>query len=49
MSFFDGIFERLPVHSSLNNPDNPARKVLDNTVGAWLEDYYNTDRYGRFF
>lgn len=49
MSLFDGIFERLSLNSNLSNPNNAGRKVLDNTLGAWLEEYYNTDLYDRIF
>ena len=37
--FGEGIIERLPVQSKLNQSNNPMRLVLINTVGALLDDY----------
>ena len=33
------ILDRLPESSNLKLKDNPARKVLDNTVGEWLDNF----------
>ena len=33
------ILDRLPENSSLKSSDNPARKVIDNTVGEWLDNF----------
>ena len=33
------ILDRLPENSSLKSPNNPARKVIMNTVGEWLDNY----------
>ena len=33
------ILDRLPENSSLRLKDNPARKVLDHTVGDWLDNF----------
>ena len=37
--FGEGIIDRLPVQSRLNNPDNPMRVLLIKTAGALLDDY----------
>ena len=33
------ILDRLPENSSLKSNNNVARKVLDNTVGEWLDNF----------
>ena len=33
------ILDRLPENSSLKSSNNPARKVIMNTVGEWLDNY----------
>ena len=33
------ILDRLPENSSLKSANNPARKVIMNTVGEWLDNY----------
>ena len=42
--FGESLFDLLPVHSSLQNSDNPGRKVIDNTVGEWF-DHYDIDEF----
>lgn len=33
------ILERLPENSSLKMKNNPARKIIDNSLGEWLDNY----------
>ena len=33
------IINRLHPESELHNPDNPARKIIENTIGAWLDNF----------
>ena len=33
------ILDRLPENSSLKSSNNPARKVIMNTLGEWLDNY----------
>lgn len=35
----EAMFERLPMSSALQKHDNPGRKVLDNTIGEWLDNH----------
>ena len=35
----DMIVEMLPLSSALQHPDNELRKVLDRTVGEWLDNF----------
>jgi len=35
------ILDRLPENSSLKSSNNPARKIIMNTVGEWLDNYDN--------
>ena len=49
------ILDRLPENSSLKLKDNPARKVLDHTVGDWLDNFddnftnlFLTEAVGKF-
>ena len=49
------ILDRLPENSSLRLKDNPARKVLDHTVGDWLDNFddnftnlFLTEAVGKF-
>ena len=37
--FVDMLVEMLPMHSELQKKDNPFRKVLDRTVGAYMDDF----------
>ena len=37
--FVDMLVEMLPMHSELQKEDNPFRKVLDRTVGAYMDDF----------
>ena len=42
MSFFgEAIIERLNANCSLNDADNPMRKIIDNGLGDWLDNYDN--------
>lgn len=48
MSFYgNGIIERLPVNSQLQNPNNPMHKIIQNTIGELL-DNFEID-YDQFF
>lgn len=35
------ILDRLPENSSLKNTNNPARNIINNTVGEWLDNFDN--------
>lgn len=37
------ILEMLPETSQLSNPDNTMYKLIDRTVGAWLDDFEEHD------
>ena len=37
--FVDMLVEMLPMHSELQKENNPFRKVLDRTVGAYMDDF----------
>lgn len=37
--FVDMLVEMLPMHSELQKKDNQFRKVLDRTVGAYMDDF----------
>ena len=37
--FVDMLVEMLPMHSQLQKKDNSFRKVLDRTVGAYMDDF----------
>ena len=43
--FGEALFDMLPEHSPLKNPNNPARKIIDNTVGVWLDNHDIMDFY----
>ena len=43
------ILDRLPENSSLKLQNNPARKVIDNTVGEWLDNYADNDIFNNLF
>lgn len=45
----EGILDRLPENSSLKSPNNPARKVIMNTVGEWLDKYAETGTFENLF
>lgn len=47
--FGEGIINRLAETSSLKDKNNAANKVIDKTVGAWLDDYYNADFFSNVF
>ena len=44
-----GIVERLHVNSVLRDENHPTRKLLDYTIGAWLDDYSVTDLFENIF
>lgn len=37
-SFGEAMFDRLSENSALKNPKNNGRKVIDNTVGEWIDN-----------
>lgn len=43
------ILDRLPLNCELHNPNNPMRKIINNTVGAWLDDFEDKDWGSQFF
>ena len=47
--FGEGIINRLADNCSLKDMNNPASKVIDKTVGAWLDEYYNSDFFSNVF
>lgn len=36
--FADAIFDLLPLHSELNKSGNSLRKIIDRTVGEWVDN-----------
>ncbi len=47
--FGEEIINRLNLNSSLHNEDNPMRKLLLNTVGEWLQRYYDSNFFEQLF
>ena len=47
--FAEALFEMLPVKSALNSPRNPGRRVIDDTVGAWFDNYDILEFYNQLF
>lgn len=45
----EAMFDLLPVNSSIHQPTNQLRKVLDNTVGEWLDNFEDEDFFSQFF
>lgn len=43
------IIERLHSNSNLRNLDNPVRKIIDNTIGEWLDQHDETVLYENIF
>lgn len=43
------ILDRLPLNCELHNPNNPMRKIINNTVGAWLDNFEDKDWGSQFF
>lgn len=37
--FGDALFDLLPIHSALQNPNNPGHKVIDRTIGEWFDHH----------
>lgn len=48
-NFGEEIIGRLNANSPLNNPDNPMNKLINNTIGEWLDNYDNQEFYEQFF
>ena len=38
-TFVDMLVEMLPLHSAIQKSDNPLRKVLDKSVGEWMDGF----------
>lgn len=47
--FGEEIIERLPSHSALRKEDNSMRKVIDYTIGEWLQQHHDNDWFSQFF
>lgn len=45
--FMEMLVEMLPLHSELNKTDNPVRKVLDQTIGEYMDNH--SDIYDEMF
>lgn len=43
------IVEKLHKNSVLRDPNHPMRKIIDYTVGAWLDEYSVTDLFENMF
>ena len=43
------ILDRLPENSSLKSSNNPARKVIMNTLGEWLDYFKDNDNFENLF
>ena len=48
-NFGEALFELLSLRSAFNKPNNPARKVIDNSVGEWLDRYDVLEFYNQLF
>ena len=50
MSFYGkGILSRLNPDSGISNPKNPGHIVFDNTIGAWMDNFEETDYLKQLF
>lgn len=38
-TFVDMLVEMLPLHSAIQKSDNPLRRVLDKSVGEWMDGF----------
>ena len=38
-SYGEGILERININSGLADPSNPSYKIIDNTIGEWLDNF----------
>ena len=47
--FGEEIINRLPRRSSLHNKKHPMRKIIDGTIGEWLQNQEETDWFSQFF
>lgn len=47
--FGEGIIDRLNENCQLRKPDNPVRKIIDNSIGEWLDKYYESSKWEQFF
>ena len=47
--FGEEIIDRLHENCSLRNINNPVRKIIDNGVGEWFDNYDDQDFFNMFF
>lgn len=47
--FGEEIINRLPAHSSLHKSDNPMRRIIDDGLGSWLDNFEDEDFFNQFF
>lgn len=47
--FGEALFDLLPMHCSLQSPNNPGRKVLDNSIGEWFDHHDVLTFYDNLF
>lgn len=47
--FGKALFDLLPVHSALQDKNNPGRKVIDNTIGEWFDHHDINEFYDNLF
>lgn len=43
------ILNRLPLHSVLHDKNHPMYKIIDNSVGEWLDNYDIIEWFNQFF
>lgn len=48
-TYGEGIISRLPLNCELQKKDNPGRKVIDTTVGEWLDHHDITELFEGVF
>lgn len=47
--FGEAIIDRLNENCQLRKLDNPVRKIIDNTIGEWFDNYVEENGFERFF
>ena len=48
-NYGEEILDRLPENSNLKISNNPARKVIDYTLGEWLDNFVDEDIFEELF
>lgn len=43
------IIDRLPLNCELHNTNNPINKLIQNSIGAWLDDFEDKEYANQFF